>query len=172
MDVKSGWEADMKGGVWSERKLLSPHSPGRHWIRGEQEYDQETEQRVKAGLENNGHGRPEFCDQGPEDDHYPANGPFPGPNESPFHDGPPTPHGVHSFSPENLQLCSMDGPPGRDHNSKKSSSRRNAWGNLSYADLITQVSSYSEEARCLQTNINNSGNFVQSGKEADSFSSL
>lgn len=136
--MKPGWEADIKP-TW-DRKMLSPHSPHRQWIRPE-EYE-ETEQRAKSALENGSHVRQtEFCDSmGPgEDDHYPSNGPFPGPNESPFHDGPPTPHGVHSFSPDNLVHCGMDGPSGRDSVNKKSSSRRNAWGNLSYADLITQV---------------------------------
>ena len=33
------------------------------------------------------------------------------------------------------------GPQANNSVSKKSSSRRNAWGNLSYADLITQVKS-------------------------------
>ena len=136
VDVKPGWDSDIKP-PW-DRKLLSPHSPPPHhrqWIRPE---DYEDEQRAKSVLENGGQ-RPEYCENMPsEDDHYP-NGPFSGPNESPFHDGPPTPHGVHSFSPENMLHNGMDGPPGSNSVSKKSSSRRNAWGNLSYADLITQV---------------------------------
>ena len=143
MDVKPGWEA---GGVtdikppW-DRKLLSPHSPPPHhrqWIRPE---DYEDEQRAKSALENGVHGRGEFIEgMGNEEDHF---GPFSGgPQGSPFHDGPPTPHGVHSFSPETMIHNGLEGGPQANNSvSKKSSSRRNAWGNLSYADLITQVKS-------------------------------
>ena len=137
--MKPGWPEPSDIKPW-DRKLLSPHSPPpqhRQWPLRPEEF--EDEQRAKSVLENGsgaGHGRPEFCEGLPEDDHYPS-GPFPGPGGSPFHDGPPTPHGVHGFSPENLM---MEGPPGPNNVSKKSSSRRNAWGNLSYADLITQVS--------------------------------
>ena len=145
MDMKPGWPvetSDLKPQAWDNRKLLSPHSPPpqhRQWppLRPE-EY--EDEQRAKSVLENGsgpgGHGRPEFCEGLTEDDHYPSSHLI-GPGGSPFHDGPPTPHGPHGFSPENLM---MEGPPGPNNVSKKSSSRRNAWGNLSYADLITQVS--------------------------------
>ena len=140
MDVKPGWET---GGVtdikppW-DRKLLSPHSPPPHhrqWIRPE---DYEDEQRAKSALENGVHGRGEFIEgMGNEEDHF---GPFSGgPQGSPFHDGPPTPHG---FSPETMLHNGLEGgPQGNNSVSKKSSSRRNAWGNLSYADLITQVKS-------------------------------
>lgn len=143
VDVKPGWEA---GGVtdikppW-DRKLLSPHSPPPHhrqWIRPE---DYEDEQRAKSALENGVHGRGEFIEgMGNEEDHF---GPFSGgPQGSPFHDGPPTPHGVHSFSPETMIHNGLEGGPQANNSvSKKSSSRRNAWGNLSYADLITQVKS-------------------------------
>ena len=43
----------------------------------------------------------------------------------------------------------LEGPPGGAQTaaSKKSSSRRNAWGNLSYADLITQAILSSPEKR-------------------------
>ena len=140
VDVKPEWDTDVKP-AW-DRKLLSPHSPPPHhrqqWLRPE---DYEDEQRAKHALVNG--QRSDYCDNIPsEEDHF-ANGPFssgPGPNGSPFHDGPDTPHGVHSFSPD--MLSSMDGPPGSGNVSKKSSSRRNAWGNLSYADLITQVQNY------------------------------
>merc|ERR1740129_1188790 len=138
---------NLKEEVGGDRKLLSPHSPPpqhRQWPLRPEEF--EDEQRAKSVLENGsgpGHGRPEFCEGLPEDDHYPS-GPFPGPGGSPFHDGPPTPHGAHGFSPENLM---MEGPPGPNNVSKKSSSRRNAWGNLSYADLITQAILSSPEKR-------------------------
>lgn len=39
------------------------------------------------------------------------------------------------------------GPNGPNNNSKKSSSRRNAWGNMSYADLITQAINSAPEKR-------------------------
>ena len=148
VDVKPGWEA---GGVtdlkppW-DRKLLSPHSPPPHhrqWIRPE---DYEDEQRAKSALENGVHGRGEFIEgMGNEEDHF---GPFSGgPQGSPFHEGPPTPHGVHSFSPETLLHNGLEGGPQANNSvSKKSSSRRNAWGNLSYADLITQVKSMTAPA--------------------------
>ena len=60
VDVKPGWETDVKP-PW-DRKLLSPHSPPpphhRHqWIRPE---DYEDEQRAKSVLENG--QRPEFCE--------------------------------------------------------------------------------------------------------------
>ena len=41
--------------------------------------------------------------------------------------------------------CSSDSPP--SGGAKKSSTRRNAWGNLSYADLITQAILASPEKR-------------------------
>ena len=145
MDVKPGWEAGDIKPPWDTRKMVSPPSPHHldprpQWIRPE---DYEDEQRAKSVLETEGgHRRPEFCESLPEEaEHYPGSGPFSGPNGSPFHEGPPTPHGVHSFSPESMMHNGLDGPPGPGGGaSKKSSSRRNAWGNLSYADLITQVS--------------------------------
>ena len=145
VDVKPGWEAGDIKPPWDTRKMVSPPSPHHldprpQWIRPE---DYEDEQRAKSVLETEGgHRRPEFCESLPEEaEHYPGSGPFSGPNGSPFHEGPPTPHGVHSFSPESMMHNGLDGPPGPGGGaSKKSSSRRNAWGNLSYADLITQVS--------------------------------
>ena len=150
VDVKPGWET---GGVtdikppW-DRKLLSPHSPPPHhrqWIRPE---DYEDEQRAKSALENGVHGRGEFIEgMGNEEDNF---GPFSGgPQGSPFHDGPPTPHG---FSPETMLHNGLEGgPQGNNSVSKKSSSRRNAWGNLSYADLITQVKSIPASAASKQS---------------------
>jgi forkhead box protein O3 len=41
----------------------------------------------------------------------------------------------------------LDGGPGGAAAAKKSTSRRNAWGNLSYADLITQAILSSPEKR-------------------------
>ena len=152
VDVKPPWEngvSDIKP-PW-DRKLLSPQTPPHHqqnrWIRPE---DYEDEHRAKSALENGVHR--EFMEPMPNDEeHYGGNGPFSGgPQGSPFHDGPPTPHGVHSFSPEQMNMHNgvvMDGPPGNTANSKKSSSRRNAWGNLSYADLITQAIMSSPEKR-------------------------
>ena len=58
---------------------------------------------------------------------------YSGPQSSPFPEGPPTPLG---FSPD--QMMHKVGPGGAEVGPKKSTSRRNAWGNLSYADLITQ----------------------------------
>jgi len=152
VDVKPHWEnevSDIKP-PW-DRKLLSPQTPPHHrqsqWIRPE---DYEDEHRAKSALENGVHR--EFMEPMPNDeDHYAGNGPFSGgPQGSPFHEGPPTPHGVHSFSPEQMNIHNgvvMDGPPGNTAASKKSSSRRNAWGNLSYADLITQAILSSSEKR-------------------------
>ena len=63
---------------------------------------------------------------------------------------------MHSFSPDQLihqngNLVGGKGPPIGNPNSngvsKKSSSRRNAWGNLSYADLITNAINSSPEKR-------------------------
>ena len=76
--------------------------------------------------------------------------PYPPPQGSPYHEGPPTPHhDLHSFSPEQLLHAGLEPPggPGNSAASKKSSSRRNAWGNLSYADLITQAILSSPEKR-------------------------
>ena len=109
--MKPGWDTavtDIKP-PW-ERKLLSPHSPPPHhrqWIRPE---DYEDEQRAKSALENGVHARGEFIEgMANEDDHF---GPFSGgPQGSPFHEGPPTPHGVHSFSPENIIHNGLDGGP-------------------------------------------------------------
>ena len=171
--MKPGWDTavtDIKP-PW-ERKLLSPHSPPPHhrqWIRPE---DYEDEARAKSALENGVHARGDFIEGMPnEDDHF---GQFPGgPQGSPFHEGPPTPHGVHSFSPENMIHNGLDGgPQGGSAVSKKSSSRRNAWGNLSYADLITQVTIKCQVLLQTNWNIFNSGNFVESGKKADSITSI
>lgn len=157
VDVKPHWDTiggDIKP-PWDARKLISPPSPQHqqrgNWIRPE---DYEDEQRAKSALENGviGPGR-EFLENGVvpnEEDHF--SGPYPGgPQGSPFHEGPPTPHGVHSFSPEQLMHngAVVDGPPGGPNSAanKKSSSRRNAWGNLSYADLITQAILSSPEKR-------------------------
>ena len=72
---------------------------------------------------------------------------YPPPQGPPHHEGPPTPHhDLHSFSPEQLMHQGLE-PPGAGAASKKSSSRRNAWGNLSYADLITQAILSSPEKR-------------------------
>ena len=91
-----------------------------------------------------------------EDEHiYPPYAPTQG---SPYHEGePPTPHHehMHSFSPDQLihqngNLVGGKGPPINPNSngvSKKSSSRRNAWGNLSYADLITNAINSSPEKR-------------------------
>ena len=155
VDVKPPWESgitDIKPS-W-DRKLVSPPSPSHHhqqrWIRPE---DYEDEHRAKSALENGVHR--EFMEAMPPDqeDHYGPGGnpPFSGgPQGSPFHEGPPTPHGVHSFSPEQMNMHGVvmeGGPQGNSAASKKSSSRRNAWGNLSYADLITQAIMSSPEKR-------------------------
>ena len=93
-----------------------------------------------------------------EDEHiYPPYAPTQG--GSPYHEGePPTPHHehMHSFSPDQLIhqngniVGGGKGPPINPNSngvSKKSSSRRNAWGNLSYADLITNAINSSPEKR-------------------------
>ena len=68
----------------------------------------------------------------------------------------PNGHGPHEFVPPHGTLMPSEaGPGGLTPNSnaasnaasKKSSSRRNAWGNLSYADLITQAINSSPEKR-------------------------
>ena len=92
-----------------------------------------------------------------EDEHmYPPYAPNQG---SPYNEGEAqTPHHehIHSFSPDQLlhqngNLVGGKGPPINQNNangvSKKSSSRRNAWGNLSYADLITNAINSSPEKR-------------------------
>ena len=141
---------------WDTRKLISPPSPHHQqrggWIRPE---DYEDEQRAKSALENGGIGPgKEFLENSvvPNDDeHY--NGPYQGSQqESPFHEGSPNEHGVHSFSPDQLMHngAVLEGPPGGPNAvaaNKKSSARRNAWGNLSYADLITQAILSSAEKR-------------------------
>lgn len=79
---------------------------------------------------------------------------------SPFHEGggggPPTPVGPlgHPFSPDHMMQHvggGLDGAggggPAGSAAAKKSTSRRNAWGNLSYADLITQAILSSPEKR-------------------------
>jgi hypothetical protein len=152
--------------VWSDEDTKPPWarsvSPGgphqmRAWVQaghpGPRPEDYEAEERAKAALENGervghylepaGHG---------EEDHFPG---YPPPHGSPgYHDGPGTPHDHHalhpSFSPETMAHHQNleSGPPGSNTAaSKKSSSRRNAWGNLSYADLITQAILSSPEKR-------------------------
>ena len=138
---KRDWsEPDIKHSSWDR------HSPSpRQWPHRPEEF--EDEQRAKSVLENGagaGHGRPDYCEALREEDHYPGSAlhaPGGSPSPPPFASfGPPTP--LHNFSPENMMHGGMEGgPPGPPgpNNPKKSSSRRNAWGNLSYADLITQV---------------------------------
>ena len=77
--------------------------------------------------------------------------------QNPFNHGEPLPeHHEHHYSPEQIMHNGVPhigdtnggGPPGQNSNAaKKTSSRRNAWGNLSYADLITQAISASPEKR-------------------------
>ena len=116
-------------------KLVSPGG----WGGVQEEFEED--RRMK--LENGGHRghRGEYMD--PSDEFGPQHYGGGGPHTSPFQEGPHTPLG---FSPEHMMHKNPEGGPGGAVN-KKSTSRRNAWGNLSYADLITQAILSSPEKR-------------------------
>lgn len=123
------WDNELK--PW-DTKILSPPDCGpRHQWGGLHPDEYGDERRVKL---ENGHRVREYLD--PEDYGPPYNGP----QTSPFPEGPPTPL---DFTPDMMHK----GGEGAGNASKKSTSRRNAWGNLSYADLITQAILSSPEKR-------------------------
>ena len=123
------WDNELK--PW-DTKILSPPDCGpRHQWGGLHPDEYGDERRVKL---ENGHRVREYLDP---DDYGP---PYNGPQTSPFPEGPPTPL---DFTPDMMHK----GGEGVGNASKKSTSRRNAWGNLSYADLITQAILSSPEKR-------------------------
>ena len=144
VDTKPWQTTDIK--PWGEGgKLMSPPDcelrHGHPWVVGvhhptDEGYDED--HRLKL---ENGRVR-EYIDAHEE---YGVNYPHPeGPQSSPFPEEPSTPMG---FSPDGMPMHKADGGGGGGGNAKKSTSRRNAWGNLSYADLITSAIQSSPEKR-------------------------
>ena len=156
-----------EGGL-SPSEVLDPRHPwaaavaaagGRiHHRGGELDYDEDGVP-LQGGHENGHHHRPNGDYMDGHDDFgapYSAGGPQSSPFPAGGDGGPTTPMG---FSPDQMIQTTQTstatkggqgidsagggGPPG----SKKSTSRRNAWGNLSYADLITQAIISSPEKR-------------------------
>ena len=164
------WGGD--GGL-SPSEVLDPRHPwaaavvaagGRiHHRGGEIEYDEDGMPTINGGGQENGHHRPHGGEYLDAHDEFGAPYSAGGPQSSPFQvtggagsveGGPNTPMG---FSPDQMIQTTTtttkggqvvgDPAGGGAPGSKKSTSRRNAWGNLSYADLITQAIMNSPEKR-------------------------